>query len=177
MAGPFEKIAPMLVPADPLLQAIGEGSELYFDVARQQLMILTGTKETIVRTIEGEYPKYRQLDVTPVHKIRISRRAAIDVLKRTAVAARMVDDVTPVTISSAPDRSSGFRFRVKDRSVEHVSGVGSLPFEIAFNPGFLRAGIEACTGGTVEMWFVDQLKPAKIVDGTYGYLIVPVRQS
>jgi DNA polymerase III sliding clamp (beta) subunit (PCNA family) len=179
VAGPFQPMPGMLVPAGPLVAAATVGSEMAYDADRHSLMILNGAKETIIHTIEAEFPKWRTLDTAkPEFKIRFSRAAAIGALKRAESAIR--GDITPVRMTRRKDRRGvQFDVMVGGQQVlsEQVAGAGTMPDLVAFNPTFFREGCESCTGQSVEMWFTDSLKPAKLVDGFFSYLLMPVRVS
>ena len=51
------------------------------------------------------------------------------------------------------------------------------PFEIGFNPEFLRDGVESVDGDTVKLRLISSLRPGLLQgeDGSFWYLIMPIR--
>jgi DNA polymerase-3 subunit beta len=56
-------------------------------------------------------------------------------------------------------------------------GYDGEPLEIGFNPDFLRDGLEATAGDSIQLKLINPLRPAVIAspDERFWYLIMPIR--
>ena len=129
------------------------------------------------RRIDGQFPNYKQL-LPESFEIEIStpRTALLEVVRRAGLMAQR----------NAPLR---LRFADGERTVSaQTQDVGeateSLPIEysgeeleIGFNPDFLRDGLEAVAGDTVQLKLINRLRPGLIAapDESFWYLIMPIR--
>ncbi len=133
--------------------------------------------EIRTRTIEGSFPQYQQLFPQEFEvKASIKREQLLKAVQRAAIVA-----------SSSP-----LKLKWTEGSVEITAGAQEVgeaqesleasfdkdPFEIAFNPLFLKDGLQLIEGDTVEFNFVSSVKPGLLTssdDEGYSYLIMPVR--
>jgi DNA polymerase-3 subunit beta len=129
------------------------------------------------RRIDGQFPSYKQLlPETFEAEVTTPRGPLLDVIRRAGVMAQR----------NAPLR---LRFGEGELSVSaQTQDVGeaneSLPIdyagellEIGFNPDFLRDGLEAVAGDTVQLKLINPLRPGLIAspDESFWYLIMPIR--
>jgi DNA polymerase III subunit beta len=129
------------------------------------------------RLIEGEFPNYRQL-LPEGHESRltVSRQQLLEAVTRVGLMAR---DTTPVRMefnalgvklsSSSPDLG---------QAVETVEArYEGEDLTVAFNPTYLRDGLQAAVGESIQLDVRDGLKPG-VVHGEgdgFTYLVMPVR--
>ncbi len=132
------------------------------------------------RLLEGTFPNYRGL--IPEHHpnvLTIERARLLDALKRVSLLAK---DNTPVRLEMSDD---GLRLAAIAQDVgsaqEHIDAEYSgSPLTIAFNPQFLREGLEVAPGDSITLNTIDELKPALLRSPTasdFLYLLMPVRVS
>jgi DNA polymerase III subunit beta len=129
------------------------------------------------RRIDGQFPNYKQLlPETFEIEVTMQREPFLEVIRRAAVMAQR----------NAPLR---LRFAEGELSVSaQAQEVGEAsesleldyagdPLEIGFNPEFLRDGLEAVGGETVELRLINPLRPGLLAspDESFSYLIMPIR--
>ncbi len=129
--------------------------------------------------IDGSFPSYNQL--IPEHfanRLEVGRDVLLDALRRVALLAR---DSTPVrlSLSDGEIRLLAVDPELSGEADEEIEGdYSGEPMTIAFNPAYLREGIEACSGEHILIETSDPLKPAMIREldsDSYQYLLMPVR--
>jgi DNA polymerase-3 subunit beta len=131
------------------------------------------------RLQEGDFPNYKGLiPASYPSRFSVDRAAFSEAAKRVALMAR---EATPVRCTFD---KNGVDLTAKAQDVgdarEHVDGTWNGPeLTVGFNPHYLLAGAEACTGDVLHVDLLDGLKPA-IIRGdipAFLYLLMPVRIS
>jgi DNA polymerase-3 subunit beta len=155
-------------PADTLAVSVGQN----------QVVFELGTTVLSSRLIEGQFPNYRQLLPESVeHELRLASAELTDVVRRISLLAQ----------KNAPLRLS---FREGELTVSaQTPDVGEAseaipvpfngePFEIGFNPEFLRDGLESVESEELILKLISPLRPGLIETpdgGDFVYLIMPIR--
>jgi DNA polymerase-3 subunit beta len=130
------------------------------------------------RLIDGQFPNYRQLLPESVeYELRVSSAELAEVVRRVSLLAqknaplRMSFREGEVTVSAqTPD--------VGEASETLPVPFHGEPFEIGFNPEFLRDGLESVDSGDLLMKLISPLRPGLIESadgGGFTYLIMPIR--
>lgn len=129
------------------------------------------------RRIDGQFPNYKQLlPETFEVEVTTAREPLLEVIRRAGVMAQR----------NAPLR---LRFSEGELAVSaQTQDVGEAresleidyagePLEIGFNPDFLREGLEAVGGETVQLKLINPLRPGLLAapDESFWYLIMPIR--
>ncbi len=172
----------MLAPARAVVEVarIAAGQTVEIQVSASQVSFQAGDVVVQSRLIEGEFPAYRQLLPEDLpNTLEVERDPFIQALRRVAVLAQ---DATPVFLELEPDRV---------RMVCQAQGLGEAAEEadgqytgeqvrIAFNPGYLEAGVTACDQDRVKLELSDPQRPALIrgvEEQEFVYLLMPIRVS
>ena len=144
------------------------------------------SRRTTNRLLDGEFPKYRALLPSESSSVAVIESAALlETVKRVALVA---DRNTPVRLTfddgqliveaGAGDEAQATETLNCDFDGESLT--------IAFNPQFLQEGVAALGAEFTEISFTTATKPAVVAgrskaevasDGSYRYLIMPVRLS
>jgi DNA polymerase-3 subunit beta len=151
------------------LRATRRANQIVFEVGG---MVLTS------RLIEGQFPNYRQLlPETYEHELRLESREVTDVVRRMSLLAqknaplRLGFQEGELTVSAqTPDVGEA-------RETVPVPFAGE-PFEIGFNPEFLRDGLESVDADDLILKLISPLRPGLIEAGDgsgFMYLIMPIR--
>ena len=130
------------------------------------------------RLIEGQFPNYRQLlPETYEHELRLEAKEVTDVVRRMSLLAqknaplRLGFQEGELTVSAqTPDVGEA-------RETVPVPFAGE-PFEIGFNPEFLRDGLESVDADDLILKLISPLRPGLIEAGDgsgFLYLIMPIR--
>jgi len=130
------------------------------------------------RLIEGQFPNYRQLlPESYEHELRMSGEELAGVVRRISLMAqknaplRMSFAEGELTVSAqTPD--------VGEASEPFPAPFTGEPFEIGFNPDFLRDGLESAGAGDLILKLISPLRPGLIESGDgsgFLYLIMPIR--
>ena len=130
------------------------------------------------RLIEGQFPNYRQLlPETYEHELRLEAGELTDVVRRISLLAqknaplRLAFTEGELTVSAqTPD--------VGEASETMPVPFAGEPFEIGFNPEFLRDGLEASDADDLLLKLISPLRPGLIEAGDgsgFLYLIMPIR--
>ena len=130
------------------------------------------------RLIDGQFPNVRQLlPEAYEHELQLSGAEITDVVRRISLLAQKN---APLRLSFAEGELT-VSARTPDvgeaRETVPVPFQGE-PFEIGFNPEFLRDGLEALESGDVVMKLISPLRPGLIeaADGSgFTYLLMPIR--
>ena len=130
------------------------------------------------RLIDGQFPNYRQLlPETFEHELRISGPELRDVVRRISLLAQKN---APLRLAFAPGELT-----VSAQTPDIGEARESLPvnfqgepFDIGFNPEFLRDGLDAIEEADVLMKLISPLRPGLLESGDgsgFVYLIMPIR--
>jgi len=155
-----------------------EGESLAVSVGQNQVVFELGEIILSSRLIDGQFPNYRQLLPESVeHVLRLSSAEITGVARRISLLAQ----------KNAPLRLS---FREGELTVSaQTPDVGEAsetipvtfhgePFEIGFNPEFLRDGLESVESDELVLKLISPLRPGLIESpdsGDFVYLIMPIR--
>jgi DNA polymerase III subunit beta len=160
-----------------LVQQI-DGAELTVAVRANQIVFAVGGVVLSSRLIEGQFPNYRQLlPETYEHELRLAGGEIKDVVRRISLLAQKN---APLRLSFQPGELT-----VSAQTPDIGEARESLPvpfqgepFEIGFNPEFLRDGLEALESSDVVLKLISPLRPGMIESGDesgFQYLLMPIR--
>jgi DNA polymerase-3 subunit beta len=155
-----------------------EAEELRAAKRANQIVFEVGGVVLSSRLIEGQFPNYRQLlPETYEHELRLEGRELAEVVRRISLLAqknaplRLGFAAGELTVSAqTPD--------VGEAQESLPIPFQGEPFEIGFNPEFLRDGLEAVEGGDLVLKLISPLRPGLIEAGDgsgFLYLIMPIR--
>lgn len=155
-----------------------DGEELTVAVRQNQIVFGVGGVVLSSRLIEGQFPNYRQLlPETYEHELTLSGAEVADVVRRISLLAQKN---APLRLSFQPGElvvSAQTPDIGEARESLPVAFQGE-PFEIGFNPEFLRDGVEGVASGDVVLKLISPLRPGLIQaadDAGFLYLIMPIR--
>jgi DNA polymerase III subunit beta len=171
------------VPARALQELVriaqsSPGESLAVSVGQNQVIFELGDAVLSSRLIDGQFPNYRQLLPESVeHELRLSSAELTDVVRRISLLAlknaplRLSFSEGAVTVSAqTPD--------VGEASETIPVPFNGEPFEIGFNPEFLRDGLESVDTEELVLKLISPLRPGLIESpdsGEFVYLIMPIR--
>lgn len=171
----------VLVPGRALaeLQRILSGdTELAVRLGTREAVFEAGGTRLTTRLIEGEYPNYRNLLPSSYpNLLTVGREALLEALRRVKILAQ---DSTPVRLTLGGDTVglTAITTDVGNAHEEIDAKYDGAEMEVAFNPDYLAAGIDAVEGDEVTLATMDPMKPA-VLRGVghdeYLYLLMPVR--
>jgi DNA polymerase-3 subunit beta len=155
-------------PADSLAVSVGQN----------QVIFELGDVVLSSRLIDGQFPNYRQLLPESVeHELRLASAELTDVVRRVSLLAqknaplRLSFSEGTLTVSAqTPD--------VGEASEAIPVPFHGEPFEIGFNPEFLRDGLESIESEELVLKLISPLRPGLIESpdtGDFVYLIMPIR--
>lgn len=171
----------VLVPGRALTELqrlVGNGPEVTMRLGDRDATFEVGATTLTTRLIEGEFPNYRQLiPASHPNTLTVEREPLLEAIRRVKILAK---DATPVRLQMGGDtlRLMAITQDVGNATEELDAGYDGSELTVAFNPDYLAAGVEACSGDSVTLSTVDALKPAVVRgDGNadYLYLLMPVR--
>ncbi|MCW3067649.1 MAG: polymerase beta subunit [Solirubrobacterales bacterium] len=151
---------------------------LAVSVGQNQVIFELGDIVLSSRLIDGQFPNYRQLLPESVeHELRLSSAELTDVVRRISLLAqknaplRLSFSEGTLTVSAqTPD--------VGEASEAIPVPFHGDPFEIGFNPEFLRDGLESIESEELLLKLISPLRPGLIESpdtGDFVYLIMPIR--
>jgi DNA polymerase-3 subunit beta len=161
-----------------LQRLVGAGSEVTMRLGDRDATFEVGTTKLTTRLIEGEFPNYRQLiPASHPNVLTVEREPLLEAIRRVKILAK---DSTPVRLQMSADqlRLQAITQDVGNATEDLDAQYSGTDLTVAFNPDYLAAGVEACSGDHVTLSTVDALKPAVVRgDGhaDYLYLLMPVR--
>ena len=151
---------------------------LAVSVGQNQVVFELGGAVLSSRLIDGQFPNYRQLlPETVEHELRLSSAELTDVVRRISLLAqknaplRLSFSEGTLTVSAqTPD--------IGEASEAVPVPFRGDPFEIGFNPEFLRDGLESVDSEELVLKLISPLRPGLIEtpeSGDFVYLIMPIR--
>ncbi len=157
-----------------------EEPELTISVGQNQVVFEIGQIVLSSRLIDGQFPNYRQLlPETVEHELRLASTEIADVVRRVSLLAqknaplRLSFSEGELTVSAqTPD--------VGEASEALPVPFSGEPFDIGFNPEFLRDGLESVESDELLLKLISPLRPGLIESpdgGGFVYLIMPIRLS
>jgi DNA polymerase-3 subunit beta len=171
------------VPARALQELVriaqqAPGDSVAVSVGHNQVIFELGDIVLSSRLIDGQFPNYRQLLPESVeHELRLSSAELTDVVRRISLLAqknaplRLSFTEGTLTVSAqTPD--------VGEASEAIPVAFHGEPFEIGFNPEFLRDGLESIDSEELILKLISPLRPGLIQspdNGDFVYLIMPIR--
>ncbi len=171
----------VLIPGRALSEVqrlLGGSEELKVRLGAREAVFEAGNTRLTTRLIEGEYPNYRNLLPTSApNQLVVGREDLLDALRRAKILAK---DTTPVRLKLAADQLTlnAVTQDIGNASEQIDARYTGQEMEIAFNPDYLFAGVEATEGEEISLSVTEPGKPA-VVRGVghdeYLYLLMPVR--
>jgi DNA polymerase III subunit beta len=169
-----------IIPARALqeLSRIAAGAEtVSLGVHENHVIFGVGEVWLTSRRIDGQFPNYDQLLPEAFEaEVPIARGPLLEVVRRAAIMAQ---------------RNSPLRLRFAEGELSvsaQTQDVGEAreslaieytgePIEIGFNPEFLRDGLDAVSGESIQFRLINPLRPGLIAapDESFWYLIMPIR--
>lgn len=151
---------------------------LSVSVGQNQVIFELGDVVLSSRLIDGQFPNYRQLLPESVeHELRISSTELADVVRRISLLAQKN---TPLRLGF---REGELTISAQTPDVGEASEMIPVPFkgepfEIGFNPEFLRDGLDSVESDELVLKLISPLRPGLIESpdaGDFVYLIMPIR--
>jgi DNA polymerase III subunit beta len=183
LESPLEGSLEANVPARALQELVRIAQQaptetLSVSVGQNQVVFELGEVLLSSRLIDGQFPNYRQLlPETVEHELRLSSAELTDVVRRISLLAqknaplRLSFSEGALTVSAqTPD--------VGEASEAIPVPFHGEPFEIGFNPEFLRDGLESVESEELLLKLISPLRPGLIETpdtGDFVYLIMPIR--
>jgi DNA polymerase III subunit beta len=149
-------------------------------VSMKQNQVIFGLHGIVLssRLIDGQFPNYRQLiPETADHELRLATAELGGVVRRISLLAQKN---TPLRLAF---REGELAISAQTPDVGEASEAIPVPFrgepfEIGFNPEFLRDGLESIDTDELVMKLISPLRPALIESpdaGDFVYLVMPIR--
>jgi DNA polymerase III subunit beta len=164
------------------VQRLAGDGEIEVVLRERDVVFRTSRAEVTARLIEGDFPNYEQLIPSGYpNRLTVGREALLDALDRVQIVGQNRDNAAVRLAMSA----EGLELSMSAQDVGSAQETLDAKFEggeltAAFNPVFLRDGVEAMDGDEVALETIDPLKPATLRTadgGDFLYLLMPVRTS
>ncbi|MGH2852832.1 MAG: DNA polymerase III subunit beta [Solirubrobacteraceae bacterium] len=183
LEAPLEGSLEANVPARALQELVriaqqSQSAEITAGVGQNQVVFELDGVVLSSRLIDGQFPNYRQLIPESVeHQLRLATAELADVVRRISLLAqknaplRLAFGEGELVVSAqTPD--------VGEASETIPVPFHGEPFEIGFNPEFLRDGVESIDTDELVMKLISPLRPGLIESpdsGDFVYLVMPIR--
>ncbi len=179
LAGESQVIVPARALGE-LLRLVKDNDTITYRLAADRATFRAGNVTLSTALLAVQFPNYKQL-IQPSYPntLSVNREALLDAVRRSKVYAR---DNIPVRLTQA---AGSLKLTVNSNetgeTIEELDADYKGPeLTIGFNPDYLQAGIDACSGETISIESSDPIKPAVLrgssKDG-YLYLLMPQRLS
>ncbi len=169
-----------IIPAralQELARLAGGANEVQLGVHENYVIFNAGDVWLTSRRIDGQFPNYKQLlPETFEAEITTAREPLLEVIRRAGVLAQRN---APLRLRFA-EGELAVSAQTQDVGEAHESipiDYTGDPLEIGFNPDFLKDGLEAVSGETVQLKLINPLRPGLLVspNESFSYLIMPIR--
>ncbi len=164
------------------VQRLAGDGEIEVVLRERDVVFRTSRAEVTARLIEGDFPNYEQLIPSGYpNRLTVVREALLDALDRVQIVGQNRDNAA-VRLAMSAD---GLELSMSAQDVGNAQETLDAKFEggeltAAFNPVFLREGVDAVESAEVALETIDPLKPATLRSadgGDFLYLLMPVRTS
>jgi DNA polymerase-3 subunit beta len=164
------------------VQRLAGDGQIEVVLRERDVVFRTTRAEVTARLIEGEFPNYEQLIPSGYpNRLTVPREAFVEALDRVQIVGQNRENAA-VRLSMSAD---GLELSMSAQDVGNAQESVDAKFEgseltVAFNPTFLRDGIDAVETAEVALETIDPLKPATLRSadgGDFLYLLMPVRTS
>jgi len=164
------------------VQRLAGDGQIEVVLRERDVVFRTSRAEVTARLIEGEFPNYEQLIPSSYpNRLTVAREALMDALDRVQIVGQNRDNAAVRLAMSG----GGLELSMSAQDVGNAQETLDAKFEggeltVAFNPVFLRDGVEAMDTDEVALETIDPLKPATLRSadgGEFLYLLMPVRTS
>jgi DNA polymerase-3 subunit beta len=171
------------VPARALSELVriaqqGTGEQITVSAAQNQAVFELGDVVLSTRLIDGQFPNYRQLlPETVEHELRLSTSEFADVVRRISLLAQKNQPLR-LRFSEGTLELSAQTPEVGEASEAIPVPFNGEPFEIGFNPEFLRDGLDSVESDELVLKLISPLRPGLIESpepGDFVYLLMPIR--
>ena len=152
--------------------------DVSISMAASQVVFAAGGVTLSSRLIDGQFPNFQQLLPDSFeHELRVSGDELAGVVRRVSL---MAQKNAPLRLSFAEGSLtvSAQTPDVGEASEPLPVPFSGEPFEIGFNPEFLRDGLESLAGDDLLLKLISPLRPGLIEsadDSGFIYLIMPIR--
>jgi DNA polymerase-3 subunit beta len=169
-----------IIPARALqeLARLSAGAEtVQLGVHENHVIFRAGEAWLTSRRIDGQFPNYEQLlPETFEAEIATPREALLEVVRRASVLAQRNAPLRLRFSEGELDIAAQSQDVGEARESMPIEYSGE-PLEIGFNPDFLRDGLEAIGGDSVQVKLINPLRPGLLAspDESFWYLIMPIR--
>ena len=169
-----------IIPGRALKEVLSLSGVITISISDTQVLFSGDNGTLQSRRIEGEFPDWKKVDtIKGAWAIEAETASVKDSLRRCNIVAR--NDNRKVFVRITPDgemslKSSSLRVGKSDETVLCQVTTEETEFEAAFNADYFLQGL-AHVGERVTIFFDAANKPAKIVDGTYVYLLMPMMKD
>ena len=146
----------------------------------QVVFTLAGATNAVLssRLIDGQFPNFQQLlPDSAEHELRVQREEIVDVARRISLLAQKNAPLR-LAFSAGELRVSAQTPDVGEAHETLPIAFAGEPFEIGFNPEFLRDGLESVESPEIVLKLTSPLRPGLIesADGSgFVYLVMPIR--
>ncbi len=180
---PLEGTLEANVPARALQELVRIAQQtpaetLAVSVGQNQVVFELGEIVLSSRLIDGQFPNYRQLLPESVeHELRLASAELTDVVRRISLLAQKNAPLR-LSFSEGTLSVSAQTPDVGEASEAIPVPFHGEPFEIGFNPEFLRDGLESIDSDELVLKLISPLRPGLIESpdtGDFVYLIMPIR--
>ena len=164
------------------VQRLAGDGQIEVVLRERDVVFRTSRAEVTARLIEGDFPNYEQLIPSGYpNRLTVPREPFVEALDRVQIVGQNRDNAA-VRLAMSP---SGLELSMSAQDVGNAQENLDAKFEgaelaVAFNPTFLRDGIDALETTEVALETIDPLKPATLRaadGGDFLYLLMPVRTS
>jgi DNA polymerase-3 subunit beta len=164
------------------VQRLAGDGEIDVALRERDVVFRTSRAEVTARLIEGEFPNYEQLIPSGYpNRLTVAKDVLLDAVDRVQIVGQNRDNAA-VRLSMS---TSGLELSMSAQDVGNAHESIDAKFEgseltVAFNPVFLRDGVDAIDATEVCLETIDPLKPATLranEGGEFLYLLMPVRTS
>jgi DNA polymerase-3 subunit beta len=183
LESPLEGTIEANVPARALQELVriaqqAPSEAIAVSVGSNQAIFELGDVTLSSRLIDGQFPNYRQLLPESVeHELRVASAELTDVVRRVSLLAQKNAPLR-LGFSEGALNVSAQTPDVGEASETIPVPFHGEPFEIGFNPEFLRDGLESVESDELVLKLISPLRPGLIESpeaGDFVYLIMPIR--
>ena len=154
------------------------------NISDNQIVFQYGSVEITSRTIEAEYPDYRQIiPTTSVSEAALCRSTLIQAVKTASLFSKT--GLFDVQITLDPDNGSvmlsGRDIGRGENTVSLEGAISGTKNNITLNYRYLLDGLNALKSDIIELKVIDGANPCVLLpqgmpDERYRYIIMPIRQ-
>lgn len=170
----------VIIPAKAIAEVqrlLGDAGDVIVKLSDSQISFTIGDTFLASKLIEGNYPNYRQvIPGDSNERVIISREALLETVRRVSLLSSEKSNSVKLVFTQNQIEVTANSPDVGEAQESIEVGYTGPDMQIAFNPAFLQAPLQALDVDNIYLDLIDEMSPGVVrIDGSFLYVLMPMR--